>query len=68
MQFSISHYRHLQYSSAMIVSVTASEYIDGLIKKTFFFQKPNLLDKITLPTKTAYPGKIPINEKKLQEQ
>jgi hypothetical protein len=35
-------------------SVTASEYIDGLIKTTFLLQIPNLLDKITLPTETAY--------------
>ena len=35
MQFSISHYRQLQYSSAMKGCVTASEYIDGLIKTTF---------------------------------
>jgi hypothetical protein len=35
-------------------SVTASEYVDGLIKTTFLLHKPNLLDKITLPTETAY--------------
>ena len=47
-------------------SVIASDYIVCLIK-TFLLQKPNLLDKITLPTETAYPGKIPISEKKLQD-
>ena len=68
MQFSISHYRLLQYSSAIKGSVTSSEYIDGLIKTTFLLQKPNLLHKIALPTENAHPGEIPINEKKLQEQ
>ena len=66
MQFSISHYRLLQYSSAIKGSVTSSEYIDGLIKTTFLLQKPNLLHKIALPTENAHPGEIPINEKKLQ--
>ena len=65
--FSISHYGHLQYSSAIKGSITASEYTDGLIKTTFLLKKPNLLDKITLSTETSYPGKIPINEKKLQD-
>ncbi|CAG2060034.1 unnamed protein product [Timema podura] len=63
-QFCISKYRHLQYSSAAKGTVTASEFIDGIVKMRFILQKPKLLDEITLPTDTAYTGKIPINEKK----
>lgn len=66
-QFCISKYRHLQYSSTTMGSVTASEFIDGIVSSRFVLQKPQLLDAITLPTEPAYRARIPINEKKIND-
>ena len=66
-QFCISQYRHLHYSSTTKGSVTASEFIDGIIKMRFVLQKPKIRGEISLPTKTAYTGKVPLNEKKMND-
>lgn len=63
--FSISKYRQLEYSLPKGY-VTASEFIDGLVKKTFLLQKPKT-GVPQIPTEKAYNKKIPIKDKKIQD-
>lgn len=60
----ISKYRYLEYSSSHKGYLTASEYIDGLVKYRFLLQKTGVHP--VLPTTKAYRQKIPINQKKME--
>jgi hypothetical protein len=62
--FSVSKYRYLQYASSSTVYVTACEFIDGLVKKSFLQQKPRAA--VTFPMDEAYNAKLQINVKKLE--
>ena len=63
--FSVSKYRHLQYSCSTPGYVIACEFIGDVIKNSFLLQKPRAA--VTFPTDQAYSAKLPINDKKLED-
>ena len=51
-QLSISKYKYLEYTSSPKGYATVSEYIDGLVRKSFLLHKPYIRD-ISLPASKA---------------
>lgn len=60
--FTISKYKHFEYSAERPGYVVARPFIDALTSGTFLLRKPGAM---TLPTAQAYQGMLPVKAKKI---